>query len=255
MFAIADKARISRGQLSRITITKRDKEEITDRWKGIRHGQLVDTLSERLNNAGFRIKDQRFSTCMDGAGLYGAFDLLPTKDLKVNIPKGVGLSLGFRHSNNGRYALQFFAGVKVFVCSNGMISDVFEPGDRKRHTKNLILSEVIDEGLETFGEAAKRGISKEITSLQGMDMKSELKVHHILCRAGATGVMPWSQIGKVEQAWRTPPHPEFKPRNGWSLYNAFTEVAKSFSAVNQAETLNGARLLLREVAHSQHRFN
>jgi len=248
MFTITEGTAISRKALVGIPVTSRAKGEVTDRWKGLRHSELADTVVDRVENAGFKIKGERWATAMDNAALYGSLDLLPAPEMKIEVPKGVGLSLGLRHSNNGRYALTFFAGARVFVCSNGMISEQFTPGDRKRHTMNLNLQDTIDAGLVQFADGARDSLAKEIKALQGMDYSSELKVHHVLCRTGALGLVPWSQLGKVEAAWRTPPHPEFKPRNGWSLYNAFTEVAKSFSPANQAKSISGIRTVFQEAA-------
>lgn len=244
---------LTRSALLEIPIARRGKGEVTSRWKGIQHGELADALIDRVENAGFKVKAERWGTVMDGAGLFGTLDLLPGPDLKIEVPKGVELSLGVRHSNNSRYALSFFAGAKVLVCANGMISNVFTPGDRKRHTVNLSLQDTIDEGLITFGEHARVSLGREIKSMQDMDFSSTLKAHHFICEAGARGIVPWSQLGKVEKAWRTPPHPEFKPRTGWSLYNAVTEVAKDFAPVGQAEAINGTRILLSDIAH--HKFN
>lgn len=248
MFTIKEGSVISRKALVGIGITTRAKTEVTDRWKGLRHSDLADALVERTENAGFKIKSERWATAMDNAALYGTLDLAPAPEMKIEIPRGVGLSLGVRHSNNGRYALTFFAGARVFVCSNGMISETFTPGEKKRHTMNLDLAATIDAGLVQFTDGARANLAKEIKALEGMDYSSELKVHHVLCTAGAKGVVPWSQIGKVEAAWRTPPHPEFKPRNGWSFYNAFTEVAKEFSPVNQAKAISGIRGIFQDAA-------
>jgi hypothetical protein len=248
MFTITEGAAISRKALVGIAVTPRGKGEVTERWKGVAHSELADTVVDRVENAGFKIKSERWGTAMNNAALYGTLDLLPLPEMKIELPRGVGLSLGLRHSNNGRHALTFFAGVRVFVCSNGMISERFTPGERKRHTMNLNLSDTVDAGLVQFADGARANLAAEIKALQGMDYTNELKVHNVLCRTGAEGLVPWSQLGKVEQAWRTPPHPEFKDRNGWSLYNAFTEVAKSFSPTNQARAIGGLRGIFQEVA-------
>lgn len=255
MFTIKDGVAVTRKALVGIALTPRGKGEVTDRWKGVRHAELSDMMVDRTEAAGFKVTSERWATAMDDAALYGTLDLLPSPEMKIEVPKGIGLSLGVRHSNNGRYALTFFAGARVFVCSNGMISETYTPGDRKRHTVNLDLAGTIDAGLVQFADGARAGLAKEVKALQGMDYSSELKAHHLFCKAGASGAVPWSQLGKVETAWRNPPHPEFKPRNGWSIYNAFTEVAKAFSPVNQASAISGVRSIIQEVARAGFRFN
>jgi hypothetical protein len=251
MFTLKDGIAMKRSTLDKIAVPAR-KGIVSDRWRGIQHGELADTIIERAEAMGLRVKSERWATLMDGAGLIGTLDIAPTPSLKISLPPGVGLSLGIRHSNNGRYALTFLAGARVFVCSNGMISEIFTPADRRKHTTGVVLSDTIDEGLKHFAEGARTVLGREIGALQGMhlDSKDDLKAHHLLVLAGQRGLCPWSQLGKVEKLWRTPPHPEFKARNAWSFYNAFTEVAKEFSPACQIETIHGVRGLLQESARA-----
>ena len=51
--------------------------------------------------------------------------------------------------------------------------------------------------------------------------------HHVMVEAISSNVLPASRLPKVIEAWEEPAHAEFLPRTAWSLFNAFTEVAKS----------------------------
>ncbi len=62
--------------------------------------------------------------------------------------------------------------------------------------------------------------------------------------AGRRQLFPWSKLGKVEKAWREPPHPEFRERNGWSLYNAFTETSKEFPMRKEMKSCDQIRRLI-----------
>ena len=55
---------------------------------------------------------------------------------------------------------------------------------------------------------------------------NDAAVHDILIRSVDVGVCAVSTLPKVLSEWRAPAHPEFKPRNTWSLFNAFTEALK-----------------------------
>ena len=51
-----------------------------------------------------------------------------------------------------------------------------------------------------------------------------------------------SQIPDVLQEWRTPEHEAFRPRNAWSLFNAFTSVYREtnpHTALRRGEALHG----------------
>ena len=52
------------------------------------------------------------------------------------------------------------------------------------------------------------------------------EAHDLLVKAlDARAILP-TKLPKVLAEYRDPKHPEFKDRNLWSLYNAFTEVSK-----------------------------
>ena len=239
---------ISRNALSKIAVPKRT--EVSDRWRGIQHGELVSCAADRLQKFGFKIKGERFDTTMDGAGLVGSFDLMPTARVKINVPKGIGLAFGIQHDNLGRRALRILAGAKVLVCSNGMIRDIFSPAAIRRHTSGVNLADVIDGGIQQFAEISRTQIAEDIRKLQGMPIRDDRHAHSILIESAKQDVCPWSSLRKVEENWRTPPHPEFKERNAWSLLNAFTEVAKEFSPTQQVRSIHGARALVIRMANT-----
>lgn len=51
--------------------------------------------------------------------------------------------------------------------------------------------------------------------------------HPLMVEAIRSNVMPASRLPKVIEAWEEPAHVEFLPRTAWSLFNAFTEIAKT----------------------------
>jgi hypothetical protein len=66
----------------------------------------------------------------------------------------------------------------------------------------------------------------------------------VLVEAGRRRIVPWSAVGKVDAEWREPRHEEFGERTGWSLYNAFTEIAKGFSMRKEMLACDQARQLI-----------
>mgnify|MGYP001576611434 CR=1 FL=1 len=245
MLFIPRSAALSREQLHKVPVTPRG--DRSDRWMGIKHGDLADAVVERANALGLKVNNESWATGNDGAQLFGKLRLSPTEKLEMDIPKGMNLVLGIRHSNDGSYALNFLVGGEVLVCANGMILEVFAPGMSRRHTTGVVLKATIEQGLAKFAEAAKTALAKEVSALQ----KRELTVpraDRLLVEAGVRGVVPWSMVGKVEALWRTPPHPEFKDRNAWSMFNAFTEAAKEYPPYRQIEVIRAARELVLDVS-------
>jgi hypothetical protein len=50
--------------------------------------------------------------------------------------------------------------------------------------------------------------------------------HDLIIRSTDVCAATPRQIPAILQQWREPQHQEFEPRNVWSLFNAFTQVAK-----------------------------
>ena len=71
---------------------------------------------------------------------------------------------------------------------------------------------------------------------------SDRQAHDTVVRALDCRAIVTSQIPNVLEEWRNPSHEAFAPRNAWSLFNAFTEVAKGINPntmVNRTQALHG----------------
>lgn len=152
----------------------------------------------------------------------------------------IDFGIAIRHSNRMRYALSVAVGGRVTVCWNGMLSA--EHVVRRMHTSGLSVRDSIREGLEAWLEDAAK-LRETVEALKAIELV-ERDVAHALIQAGRSGVLAWSAIGKVDREWRRPRHEAFEPRNAWSLYNCFTEIAKQLSASRQLEVMDKARRIL-----------
>lgn len=86
-------------------------------------------------------------------------------------------------------------------------------------------------------------VGTQVDMLSNIDLSCR-EGDHLVLEAAHRGVIPSSLILDVSKEWRTPRHPEFKERNGWGLYNAFTEHAKRKSPSQQVKIIEGAKSLL-----------
>jgi hypothetical protein len=68
----------------------------------------------------------------------------------------------------------------------------------------------------------------------------------VVCRAYNEGVVPASGIGQVLDHWKTPEHAEFKDRNVWSLYNAFTSYDRGRNMFERTTRTNRLQNILNE---------
>ena len=70
---------------------------------------------------------------------------------------------------------------------------------------------------------------------------SNAEAHDLIVRALDARAITTTMVPKVLEQWRSPNHPEFKDRNLWSLYNAFTETLKGglLKLPQRSEALHG----------------
>ena len=190
----------------------------TATFKPIPHIQLVESLDKAIVKAGLSTVNEKLALRRDGQLLFGVRQIggLGTTD-------GQG-ALGFRTANNKTMSLQMVAGLTVFVCDNMVFR-----GDmialKRKHTSGLSLGEELRQGLESFKQHFQV-LTNEIEDLKARgltDIEAKAIIHDVF----AAGIMPTRFLPEVSKQYFEPTHPEFEPRNQWSMHNAFTEVAKA----------------------------
>jgi len=210
------------------------------RWKPINHGILARAVVATAEDGGLVVERADWATSSNDQDLFGAIVFGRTGAARRRggrLPKGMSLAMALRHSNAGRYAVTFGFGARVAVCTNGMF--VGEHVVSRKHTKDLRVESLVNEGFAHFHErVAEIG---EQTRRLGAKRLDDASADRLLVEAGRRRVLPWSQLGKVEKEWREPSFPAFRRRTAWSLYNAFTHVAKTRSPARQLSALRALR--------------
>jgi len=230
MLSIPSNQRKTLDELNRIPITERG--ERSDRWQGVQHGELVSRIFNQANYLGLNVKSHDFGVSEDSADLFGDITFAPSKFLG-DAPNGTALELGIRHSNASRFSITFVTGLRVFICSNGIV--IGEYVLRRKHTCGIELDDEIRKGLLNFMHQTKSAYS----FVEGLKntQATENRVNRLLTNIGREQILPWSHIGYVDAEYRNPSHDEFKPRTMFSLYNAFTEIAKRRNPTEQHKTI------------------
>ena len=120
---------------------------------------------------------------------------------------------------------------------------------KRKHTTGIggELPQLIGDGLDTYIQRVSL-VGQTQSQLNELDFTRQGDVDHTMMEAGRRGLFPWSKLGKVEEEWRNTRHPEFRDRNGWSLMNCFSEVAKRFNPVREIQTVDRVRQLIVETA-------
>ncbi len=206
-------------------------------WKGIPHGDLVDTLTRDMDGRGWNIGESRFSVNKDGADLVGAFDLtIPN----VDSPEGTQFALGLRSDNARHHALRLYVGATVTICSNGMATGQIVL--TRRHTSRFRLVEAVEYALDDYMMAA-RSMGSVVDGWKECEL-SQPRYEHILLEAGREGYIAWSKLGDVDREYRKPRFAEIGTGTSWALLNAFTWVLKGTSPRLQMDRINGFRQML-----------
>jgi len=206
-------------------------------WCGIKHGDLVENIKNKLIDKNFTIDGEAYSLNNAKTDLVGGFDVShPT----INPGGGQTLSFGFSTSNAMMKKLQIYVGSKISVCTNGFVTG--EVVMDRKHTINLDLLTALDEALVNYMEKATQipVITKGLVEYELTQRQSDL----ILMHAGRSGVLPWSRIGQVEKEYRHPTYADHNVKSSWGLLNAATHIIKQSPAQLQMSQMNQIRAML-----------
>jgi hypothetical protein len=190
----------------------------TETWFPLSHSQVLGSVVQTLDAAGFSVKSMALAVTQDNARFFG------TLQLQAEIVAGVGLAIGVRNSTDKSIPIGFCCGQSVFVCDNlGFSSEVVIT---RKHTRfgesrfNEAIAATVS-GLGQYREAE----AKRIEWLRNTELPPD-RANSLILQAYEGGIIGARLLPDVIQQWRQAKHPEFKERTAWSLLNAFTEVLK-----------------------------
>lgn len=198
----------------------------TRSFRPIHHGDFLNTVREALTA-------QHLEVVEETHGLWGRDDARYFGVLSVR--NGVNhddrsLVVGVRNSHDKSFPAGLVIGTRVFVCDNLSFSG--EVKLIRKHTAriNEDLPGLVSGAVGKIAEV-RRMQDKRIETYKNREV-SPMEAHDLIVRAMDLGVIGPMGVEQVLQSWRKPEHPEFVPRNAWSLFNAFTERQKGIDNLN-----------------------
>jgi hypothetical protein len=212
----------------------------------ISHRSFVENVETSLTRGGFQIVSQEHSLAngkerdskavVADARYFGLWQL--TNQGEDGDYQWV---VGVRNSHDKTFPAGIVAGTKVFVCDNLCFS-----GDIKvtrKHTKNVMrdFQNLTSRAVGKLGDAFLQ-TDQRISAYKSENLSDERASKILLDSAIDARATTPSKIEAIWNEWRKPRHEEFAPRNAWSLFNAFTEVAKGTNPttqINRGEALHG----------------
>lgn len=195
----------------------------TDTWKPIPHDRFIDGVIGSLDRSGLHVVSEAHALGREGQRYFGMFQLR-----NGNNPADYSLVVGLRNSHDKTFPAGLVVGSGVFVCDNLAFSGEVQIG--RKHTTFIErdLPNLIQAAVGQIGDLRKRQDNR-IELYKRFEM-SDTQAHDIVIQALDNRIAPVTYIPEILKEWRTPRHPEFAvAKNGWRLFNAFTEILKESS--------------------------
>lgn len=215
----------------------------TESYVPVPYPRLIEEIKLHVPRFGLRITREEYALAQEGQQMFGVLTCAN------GVPNAeYALAIGLRSSLNRTLAVGIAAsGVRLFLCDN--LAFFGEVTAHRKHTANIFrdLPDLIYRMLTQVASFRAR-TEGEIAVMKQRELQPAT-AHHLMVEAIRANVLPASRLPKVIEAWEEPAHAEFTPRTAWSLFNAFTEVAKSSPPRAQMErSLRLSSLFRRELS-------
>lgn len=211
-------------QISRDDLALIEAPPPTRTWFPLKHTDVLDTVCETLDGAGFGIDSIELSIVRDNARFFG------TLRLTNRISDIASIAVGIRNSVDKSFPIGFCVGMRVFVCDN--LAFHSEIVIARRHTRfgqtrfNEAVSQAVL-GLHQYQVAEHERIGR----LQNWQLSDD-EANSLILKSFEEGLVSSRLLPVVIREWRNPPIEDFAPRTGWSLLNSFTSALKERQKAN-----------------------
>ena len=219
--------------------------------------ELWKMLSGTAQSRGLQLGVPQMGLARKGQRLFGSVEITNQDHLDGE----VRLMLGFRNSGDKSMSIGVCFGSSVFVCDNMCFTGYTSEDEdamgqvHHRHSTNVFegLQERLFAAMDKF-EVFKNYQDDFYSRLKKRSLTDE-EAHDLIIRSVRNEAITAKDCFSVAEDWafqhRGPAneeeqeryHPEFAPRTAWSLFNAFTEVHKSFQKRNPVDAnLRGIKM-------------
>lgn len=223
-------ARVEPEQLERVATPLAE-----GRWQPVAHATLASQVRRGLEDAGMKVLTEAHALNRGGAQYFGLMQVA----IDGHESDDWGTIVGLRNSHDKRFPAALALGSSVFVCDNTAFSG--EVVLARRHTTNILrdLPQVTTRAIGRLTDFV--GMTEHRATVYRDREMGNAEAHDLIVRALDARAITTTMVPKVLEQWRAPNHSEFKDRNLWSLYNAFTETLKGglLKLPQRSEALHG----------------
>jgi len=199
--------------------------------KPVAHAELVDVLTDRLQERGLVISREKLVVSANGMQIFGVLDF----QNGIALP-GLGRAMGFHAAKDKTLSINIVAGVTIFCCDNCSLSGSAIVMKRK-HSRNLSLASEINLALDRF-ETGRRVFEQSVERLQVRALTDE-RAKVAIFDMVYTGVLGQSMFDEVAQNYFKAEErglEDSTPRTVWGLHNAATRAIKALSPASMYRT-------------------
>lgn len=202
--------------------------ESTRTHQPLSHFEIVSVLEEALSFRYLRVVRDEYAVSPDGMKMFGVMDL----NAEFN---GCRFSIGLRNSNDKTMRFALTVGYRVFVCDNMAFSGDFTPLLHK-HSRNLDLQDSVSIAVDRIHRGFKP-LEQKINQMRELELsenEARLIIYKAFLDRNVKGI-PRHFMPMVHDLYFEPSYEAFRPRNFWSLSNAFTSAFKKLAPIKQFE--------------------
>jgi len=192
----------------------------TRTWRPVPHREVAELAVNESQRRGWNIVSEEYGLGSGDSKMFGVLRFSP------HGRPDFSRALGIRNSHDKSIAVGITAGIVVQVCSNTAFGG--EEVVHRKHTSGIELAGLMG-GVFSHMETAFVRLERNADALKLRAISID-DARRIIVVAAEMKAIPSQDILQVLDEFRKPRHEEFKARTRWSLLNAFTEVAKKYSA-------------------------
>ena len=192
----------------------------TRTYKPITHQQLIDLTLESIQQAGFTLDKELYSSTTDGQIANGNFTISNVSD------KEMQLQIGWQNSYNKTLSLKFAIGARIFICQNGAVH-----GDmgsfRKKHVGTVqeftpaAITEYIKQAGDTF-----QTMQTERESMKQIEVSRRTQAELVGRLLLEEKLISTMQVNQIAAELNNPTYDYGAPGSMWELYQFTTQTMK-----------------------------
>lgn len=192
----------------------------TRTYKPISHGQLIDLTLNSIEQAGFKLDKEMYSSARDGRIANGRFSISNVADTEMC------LQIGWQNSYDRSLSLKFAIGAHIFICANGCVS-----GDmgsfRKKHRGDIqeFTPKNITEYIKSAGDHF-RLLQKDREAMKQVQITKRVKAELIGRMLIEEEIISSTQVHVMMRELNVPTYNYKCPDSAWELYNYATYAMK-----------------------------